>query len=419
MNKPLADLLRPTTLNDIVGQAHLIGENKPLSELVKQNKPQSMILWGPAGTGKTTIANALIKEWDCDAIYLSAIFDGVKEIKAALDSAKNNQQGMFNDKATVIFVDEIHRFNKAQQDAFLHHLEDGSIILIGATTENPSFEINNAILSRLNIYILEQLNHNDLLQIIDKASSYLSINLTDNIKNCLIDLVSGDARKLLNLIEHINNTLPNQEITLDKLKLVLPTILKQFDKNGENFYNQISALHKSIRGSDADAALYWFARMIEAGADPLYLGRRLIRIAWEDIGLADINAATVANNALQTYERIGSPEGELALANTVIYLAITSKSNSSYIAYNQVREFIKSKPDYQVPIHLRNAPTKFMADIGYGKEYKYAHDYPHHYVANEQYFPDELNNNKPQFYKPSEEGLEKRIIDRLNFLKSL
>jgi putative ATPase len=358
--------------------------------------------------------------WDCEVIKLSAIFSGIKEIKEALDLATKNYSGLFN-RQTVLFIDEIHRFNKAQQDAFLHHLEEGKIILIGATTENPSFELNNALLSRVQVYVLNQLNKDDLTKLLDTALNSVTSNNPDNLlignaKELILDLADGDARRLLNIVESIVNS-GKLKISRDELKQILPNSLKRFDKGGEEFYNQISALHKSVRGSDSDAALYWFMRMIDGGADPLYLGRRVLRMAWEDIGLADINAANIALNALQTYERLGSPEGELAIANAIIYLAVTPKSNSAYTAYNKVREFVTQDTSREVPVHLRNAPTKLMSELGYGKEYKYAHDYPEHYVPNENYWPDSMP--KQHFYSPSNQGLEKRVTERLEFLRQL
>ncbi len=416
MYQPLAELLRPKTIIDVIGQDHLIGKNKPLS-LIANSKPQSIILWGPPGVGKTTIANILINTWDCDAIRLSAIFSGIKEIKEALERAEKNTYGLF-EKQTVIFVDEIHRFNKAQQDAFLHHLEDGKIILIGATTENPSFELNSALLSRTQVYILNPLNKDALAVILENSLKQITftIKIVEDAKQLLINLAEGDVRRLLNILETIVNH-HIEYVDCGILKQIVPDSLRRFDKGGEEFYNQISALHKSMRGSDPDASLYWFMRMLDSGADLLYLARRILRFAWEDVGLADLNAQTVALNALNTYERLGSPEGDLALASCVIYLAVTPKSNSTYVAYNNVQEFIKKDLSREVPIHLRNAPTKFMADIGYGKEYKYAHDYPNHYVANENYWP---NNMEPeQFYYATNQGLESRIVERLKFLRTL
>ncbi|MCC2624585.1 MAG: recombination factor protein RarA [Burkholderiales bacterium] len=423
MYQPLAEILRPKALDEVVGQSHLIGENKPLS-ILANGKPQSIILWGPPGVGKTTIANILTAMWDCEVIKLSAIFSGIKEIKEALELATKNYSGLLN-RQTVLFIDEIHRFNKAQQDAFLHHLEEGKIILIGATTENPSFELNNALLSRMQVYILNPLTKADLSKLLDTALHSISNTikkanatnlLADDARELVLDLADGDARRLLNIIETIANS-GKVLIKREELKQILPNSLKRFDKGGEEFYNQISALHKAVRGSDPDAALYWFMRMIDSGADPLYLGRRVLRMTWEDIGLADTNAATIALNALQTYERLGSPEGELAIANAIIYLAVTPKSNAAYVAYKKVHKFVEKTGSKEVPIHLRNAPTKLMSELGYGKEYKYAHDYPEHYVPNENYWPDGIA--KEKFYEPTNQGLEKRVVDRLEFLNNL
>jgi putative ATPase len=423
MYQPLAEILRPKTLEQVIGQSHLVGADKPLS-ILAHGKPQSIILWGPPGVGKTTIANILTTMWDYEVIKLSAVFSGIKEIKEALELATKNYSGLLS-RQTVLFIDEIHRFNKAQQDAFLHHLEEGKIILIGATTENPSFELNNALLSRMQVYVLNPLTKADLGKLLDTAVSELPNTtkkgpqdnlLAEDAKELVLDLADGDARRLLNIVESIANS-GKQQIKREELIRILPNSLKRFDKGGEEFYNQISALHKAVRGSDPDAALYWFTRMLDGGADPLYLGRRVLRMTWEDIGLADTNAATIALNALQTYERLGSPEGELAIANAVIYLAVTPKSNAAYMAYKNVYEFVEKTGSKEVPIHLRNAPTKLMSELGYGKEYKYAHDYPEHYVPNENYWPDGMA--KEKFYEPTNQGLEKRVVDRLEFLKNL
>ena len=416
--QPLAELLRPKNLDDVIGQRHLIANGAPLANLIKNGKLQSMILWGPPGVGKTTLANIIMNSFDCYSIKLSAVFSGVKDIKDALEQAEQNALGLF-DKPTVLFVDEIHRFNKAQQDAFLHHLEEGKIILIGATTENPSFEINNALLSRMQVYVLENLSSSDLQLLLTKAlNSLAKVKLTSEAGQLLIDLSDGDARRLLNLLELVANSSTDlSEIDAATIAQIVPKNIQRFDKGGEEFYNQISALHKSVRGSNPDAALYWFGRMLSSGAEPLYLGRRLLRMAWEDIGFADTNAVTVVNNALQTYERLGSPEGEIALAGAVIYLAVTNKSNALELAYGRLKEFMQTASSAPVPIHLRNAPTKLMTELGYGREYKYAHDFPHRYVPNEQYFPDDMS--PISFYQPGEQGFEQRIRERLDFLASL
>ncbi len=415
-DKPLAEIMRPQSFADFVGQKHLLGENKPLTVLAN-SKPQSIILWGPPGVGKTTIANILIHSWDCNAIKLSAIFNGIKEIKDALNHAVEHRNGIFA-KPTVLFIDEIHSFNKLQQDAFLHHMEDGSIVVIGATTENPSFELNNAILSRVQVFVLHPLDNSEMNLLIDKTIqlNIFSKTIDDKARQLIIDLSDGDARRLYNLLESINK-LNVVNITYQDVKEMLPYALKRFDKNGDNFYNLISALHKSVRGSDPDAALYWFYRLINGGCDPLYLGRRILRIAWEDVGLADINSQTIVLNAINTYERLGSPEGELALASSVVYLAVTAKSNSMEVAVTKSRDYVNNNPSFEVPIHLRNAPTKLMAKLGYGNEYRYAHDYPYNYVPNENYWPDKAT--PEQFYKPNNQGMEQKIIEKINFLRKL
>jgi putative ATPase len=347
------------------------------------------------------------------------VLSGVKEIREAIERAKYAKDQL--NKKTILFVDEVHRFNKSQQDAFLPHIESGLIIFIGATTENPSFEVNSALLSRCQTYFLKALNQEDLLLIIDRALSYKnSHSMEQEAKLMLLNYASGDARRLINLIEIAINRSKidgKKEITQDLVKKILSDKTRRFDKGGDQFYDQISALHKSVRGSDPDASLYWFFRMLDGGADPLYLARRIVRIAVEDIGLADPRAQTMALEAYQIYERLGHPEGELALSNAVIYLAMAAKSNSAYVAYNDVRAFIKNQNHHDVPIHLRNAPTKLMNDLNYGKEYRYAHNEPNGYAAGEKYFPDEVDSVK--FFKPTERGLEKKISEKQEFLKSL
>ena len=410
MNQPLAELLRPQVLSDVIGQQHLVGVGGALANLTK---PQSMILWGPPGVGKTTLANVLIKSWDCEVIKLSAVFSGIKEIKDALAASSN--AGLF-DRPIVLFIDEIHRFNKAQQDAFLHHLEDGSIILIGATTENPSFELNNALLSRIFVYVLNSLNNTDLSFLLAKALNFTQLSFLPDAIELVLDLADGDARRLLSIVEVIySHKIDNAN--KEQILQILPNSWRRFDKNGDEFYNQISALHKSVRGSDPDASLYWFTRMIDGGADPLYIGRRLLRIAYEDIGLADINAPNIVLNALNTYERLGSPEGELALSSAVVYLAVTPKSNSMELAYNKALDFVQKDKTRGVPLHLRNAPTQLMSELGCGNKYNYAHDFPNHYVPNENYWPEGMQ--KLQLYKPTTEGLEQRVAERLRFLREL
>ena len=417
--QPLAELLRPKNVNDIIGQSELMGEGQPLKVAIESGNLPSMILWGPPGVGKTTIARVIANTSESEFLSISAVLSGVKEIREAIERAKyaKDQQN----KKTILFVDEVHRFNKSQQDAFLPHIESGLIIFIGATTENPSFEVNSALLSRCQTYLLKALNEEDLSLIIDRALSYKNTySMEQEAKLMLLNYASGDARKLINLIEMAINRSKvdgKKEISQDLVKKILTDKARRFDKGGDQFYDQISALHKSVRGSDPDASLYWFFRMLDGGADPLYLARRIVRIAVEDIGLADPRAQTMALEAYQIYERLGHPEGELALSNAVIYLAMAAKSNSAYVAYNDVKAFIKNQNHHDVPIHLRNAPTKLMNDLNYGKEYRYAHNEPNGYAAGEKYFPDELDSVK--FFKPTERGLEKKISEKQEFLESL
>ena len=417
--QPLAELLRPKNVNDIIGQSELMGEGQPLKVAIESGNLPSMILWGPPGVGKTTIARVIANTSESEFLSISAVLSGVKEIREAIERAKyaKDQQN----KKTILFVDEVHRFNKSQQDAFLPHIESGLIIFIGATTENPSFEVNSALLSRCQTYLLKALNEEDLSLIIDRALSYKNTHsMVQEAKLMLLNYASGDARRLINLIEMaINRSKADgkKEISQDVVKKILTDKARRFDKGGDQFYDQISALHKSVRGSDPDASLYWFFRMLDGGADPLYLARRIVRIAVEDIGLADPRAQTMALEAYQIYERLGHPEGELALSNAVIYLAMAAKSNSAYVAYNDVKAFIKNQNHHDVPIHLRNAPTKLMNDLNYGKEYRYAHNEPNGYAAGEKYFPDELDSVK--FFKPTERGLEKKISEKQEFLESL
>jgi putative ATPase len=413
MYQPLSEILRPQSIKDVIGQQHLIADGGPLSEMTQ---PRSLILWGPPGVGKTTLALLLANSWNCHVIKMSAVFSGIKEIREALAVAEAKQHELLNNNSVVIFIDEIHRFNKAQQDAFLHHLEDGSIVIIGATTENPSFELNNALLSRMHVYTLKPLSKSDLEVLLNRAQKNINLSFDDKAKELLLDMADGDARKLLNILEVLQEA-KQQNINSDLLYKLIPNFFRKFDNGGDEFYNQISALHKSVRGSDPDAALYWFCRMLDGGADPLYLGRRILRIAWEDIGLADLNAQTIALNALNTYERLGSPEGELALASAIVYLAVTPKSNSTDIAFAQAKQMVATSGTHQVPLHLRNAPTRLMAEFNYGKEYKYAHDFNEHYVPNENYWPEAIGKSK--FYQPSNQGLEQRVAARLDFLRAL
>jgi len=416
---PLAESMRPKTLDDLVGQTHLFGEGKPLNLAFRSGKPHSMILWGPPGVGKTTIARLTAHVFDCEFIALSAVLAGVKEIRQAIELAEHHLQ-QFN-KKTILFVDEIHRFNKSQQDALLPYVESGLVTFIGATTENPSFEVNSALLSRAQVYVLKSLTHSELLKLLERAQdSIKGITFDDSAKEMLVTLADGDARRFLNLVEQTYHAASTNQVTVvsaDFLKNSLGELTKRFDKSGDNFYDQISALHKSVRGSNTDGALYWFCRMIDGGADPRYLARRIIRMAWEDIGLADPRAMQLANDAALTYERLGSPEGELALAEALIYLAAAPKSNAAYKAYNQARAFVNEHGSDEVPIHLRNAPTKLMKELGHGKAYRYAHDEPHAYAAGESYLPDGIK--EQAWYQPTDRGLETKIKEKLAFLKSL
>ena len=417
---PLAERLRPHTLDDVVGQQHLIGAGKPLRVAVEGGQPHSMLLWGPPGVGKTTLARILAQSFNAQFLPVSAVFSGVKDIREAVNKAEIAlQQG----RATILFVDEVHRFNKAQQDAFLPYVESGLLTFIGATTENPSFEVNPALLSRAQVYVLQALSADELAQLTAKVFAlpeYRSFSLEEDAQKLLIQTADGDARRLLNLLEQLLRAAATRRISrlnADFLADSLGSQIRRFDKGGESFYNQISALHKSVRGSHPNAALYWLCRMLDGGADPRYLARRIVRMAWEDIGLADPRALTIANEAAHTYERLGSPEGELALAQAVLYLAAAAKSNAGYTAYNQMRQFVKQHGSAEVPIHLRNAPTKLMKELGYGRAYRYAHDEPHAYAAGETYMPEGLT--EPDFYQPVPRGLEAKIAEKLSWLKDL
>ena len=417
---PLAERLRPHTLDDVVGQQHLIGAGKPLRVAVEGGQPHSMLLWGPPGVGKTTLARILAQSFNAQFLPVSAVFSGVKDIREAVNKAEIAlQQG----RATILFVDEVHRFNKAQQDAFLPYVESGLLTFIGATTENPSFEVNPALLSRAQVYVLQALSADELAQLAAKVFAlpeYRSFSLEEDAQKLLIQTADGDARRLLNLLEQLLRAAATRRISrlnADFLADSLGSQIRRFDKGGESFYNQISALHKSVRGSHPNAALYWLCRMLDGGADPRYLARRIVRMAWEDIGLADPRALTIANEAAHTYERLGSPEGELALAQAVLYLAAAAKSNAGYTAYNQMRQFVKQHGSAEVPTHLRNAPTKLMQELGYGRAYRYAHDEPHAYAAGETYMPEGLS--EPDFYQPVPRGLEAKIAEKLSWLKDL
>ena len=419
---PLAEALRPKTIEEVIGQTHLLASGKPLNLAFGSGQPHSMILWGPPGVGKTTLARLSAKAFDRDFIAISAVLAGVKEIRESIEQAQQNmaQYG----RQTILFVDEIHRFNKSQQDALLPHVESGLFTFIGATTENPSFEVNSALLSRAQVYVLKSLSSTELRQLFDRAHQHAmpTIEFDAAAIDSLITNADGDARRLLNLVEQISNALSGIGASITKIDQAfidnaLTVHARRFDKGGDQFYDQISALHKSVRGSNADAALYWFCRMLDGGADPRYLARRIIRMAWEDIGLADPRAIQLVNDAAQTYERLGSPEGELALGQAVIYLAVASKSNASYMAFNAARAYVANDQSKPVPNHLRNAPTKLMKEMGHGKEYRYAHDEAHGYAAGESYLPEGMS--EPHWYQPVERGLETQIAEKMAFLRKL
>ncbi|MFZ1180531.1 MAG: replication-associated recombination protein A [Herbaspirillum sp.] len=416
---PLAEALRPQTLDEVVGQSHLLGEGKPLRLAFESGKPHSMILWGPPGVGKTTLARLTATAFKCEFIALSAVFSGVKDIRAAMEQA---EQSLAVGKHTILFVDEIHRFNKSQQDALLPYAESGLVIFIGATTENPSFEVNSALLSRAQVYVLKPLTEDELKQLVTKAQRQVLSHL--QFQQAAIDALAvyadGDARRILNLLEQTSTAARaagTTRITSEFIQNALAPHTRRFDKGGDDFYDQISALHKSVRGSNPDAALYWLCRMLDGGADARYLSRRIVRMAWEDIGLADPRAMQIANDAASTYERLGSPEGELALGQAVIYLAIAAKSNAGYNAFNRAMAFVRQDKSREVPVHLRNAPTKLMKELGYGHAYRYAHDEPHAYAAGETYLPDGMQD--PDWYKPVARGLESRIAEKMAFLRNL
>ena len=389
---PLAEFLRPKDIKDIVGQEHILGEGQSLKVAIDSGNLPSMILWGPPGVGKTTIARVIAHNVDAQFITLSAVLSGVKEIRESVEKAQfaSEQQN----KKTILFVDEVHRFNKSQQDAFLPHIESGLIIFIGATTENPSFEVNSALLSRCQTYVLKTLSLDQLTKIIDKViCEYKKISIDNLAREMILTYANGDARRLINLLEMLINSLkPKMDGDInDKLvEKIISDKVRRFDKGGEQFYDQISAMHKSVRGSNPDASVYWLLRMLDGGADPLYLARRILRISIEDIGLADPKAQTIALEAYQIFERLGYPEGELALINAILYLALAPKSNASYMAYNEIKLFIKEHQQFDVPLHLRNAPTKLMKNLDYGKNYRYAHNEPDAYAAGVKYFPDEM-----------------------------
>ncbi|MBX3651441.1 MAG: replication-associated recombination protein A [Burkholderiales bacterium] len=417
---PLAERMRPRTLDEVAGQQHLLGPGKPLRLAFEAGKPHSMILWGPPGVGKTTLARLMAQGFDAEFIAISAVLAGVREIREAVARAETVLQQ--SGRRTILFVDEVHRFNKSQQDAFLPFVEQGLITFIGATTENPSFEVNSALLSRAAVYVLQPLGADELAGLLQRAidKSLFSFKLLDSARDALVASADGDARRLLNLVEQVATAAAQAgraDVDETFVRQTLTQSLRRFDKGGDAFYDQISALHKAVRGSAPDAALYWLLRMLDGGADPLYLGRRLIRMAVEDIGLADARALRMALDACETYERLGSPEGELALAEATLYLAVAAKSNAAYVAWNRARELVRGDGSRPVPEHLRNAPTKLMKDLGYGRDYRYAHDEAGAYAAGENYFPEGLS--PEPFYEPVERGLEAKIRERLEHFRAL
>ena len=424
--QPLASRMRPMDLESFAGQAHLVGEGKSLREAILAGQLHSMVFWGPPGVGKTTLAKIIAESVDAHLEAISAVLSGVKEIRTAVARAEEERD--VRGRKTILFVDEVHRFNKSQQDAFLPYVEDGTVVLIGATTENPSFELNNALLSGCRVYVLRRLEAKDICQIINRVLTNKEIglgnkklNIADDALQLLANAADGDARKALNLLE-IASDLVEEDVEKNKinravLEEVLVTDTRRFDKGGEYFYDQISALHKAVRGSSPDAALYWFVRMIDGGCDPLYIARRVVRMVSKDIGNAEPRALSLALNAWDTQERLGSPEGELSIAQAIIYLASAPKSNAVYSAFNDALADVRKMPSYDVPLHLRNAPTKLMKELNYGAEYRYAHSEPGGFAPGENYFPPELQDKR--YYFPTDRGLEQKIAEKLDYLKQL